>query len=273
MPRPRRNQPSEPPGPRTVDPVGGIALLVDQINKARELSNSPVSGNDYDSWVLLTENYLRMAFGSESDNVSRVLAYGRHIIYPTGKGETWWANDRAERLKSMVRAMESLVVLLETEARLAGSTQLDPTTPTSLNRVFLVHGHNNEVLQETARFLEKLKLDVVVLREQPNQGRTVIEKFEDYADVGFAVVLLTPDDVGGESSSELQGRARQNVIFELGYFLAKLGRDRVCVLHVPTLEIPSDYPVLYVPFDDNWRLALAKEMRAARLDIDMNLVV
>lgn len=115
----------------------------------------------------------------------------------------------------------------------------------------------------------------MVLREQPNQGRTVIEKFEDYSDVGFAVILLTPDDLGGKSASELLPRARQNVIFELGYFLAKLGRDRVCALHVPTLEIPSDYPVLYVPFDDQggWKIELAKEMKAAELNIDMNLAL
>ena len=115
-------------------------------------------------------------------------------------------------------------------------------------------------------------MDVVVLREQPNEGRTVIEKFEDYSDVGFAVVLLTPDDVGGKSASELLPRARQNVIFELGYFLAELGRNRVCALHVPALEIPSDYPVLYVPFDEKggWRFELAKELRAAGLSIGMN---
>jgi hypothetical protein len=68
------------------------------------------------------------------------------------------------------------------------------------HRVFLVHGHDQAVLQEVARFLERLDQDVIILREQPNRGRTIIEKFEDYGDVGFAVILLTPDYRGGPAS-------------------------------------------------------------------------
>jgi predicted nucleotide-binding protein len=91
-----------------------------------------------------------------------------------------------------------------------------------------VHGHDEAVLQGLARFLEKLGLEAIVLREQPNKGLTIIEKFEDSADeVGFAVVLLTPDDVGGIAAQDSQSaRARQNVIFELGYFSGKLGRGK-----------------------------------------------
>jgi len=140
----------------------------------------------------------------------------------------------------------------------------------------LVHGHDEAVLHETARFLEKLAQDIVILREQPHSGRTIIEKFEDYSDVGFAIVLLTPDDRAGIASAayeEQKPRARQNVIFELGYFIGRLGRNRVCALYRPGGEIPSDYSgVLYVELDERggWRLELAKEMKAAGLPIDMN---
>jgi predicted nucleotide-binding protein len=147
------------------------------------------------------------------------------------------------------------------------------------HKVFLVHGHDEAVLHEVARFLERLKQDVIVLREQANQGRTIIEKFENYAAVGFAVVLLTPDDRGGPIAvpfDKQQPRARQNVILELGYFLGRLGRNRVCALYREGVEIPSDYSgVLYVKLDDGggWRLILAKEMRAAELPVDMNLAL
>ena len=102
----------------------------------------------------------------------------------------------------------------------------------------------------TARFIEKLGLELIVLHEQPNKGRTIIEKFQDYSNVSYAVVLLTPDDRGGVASSKLeeqQPRARQNVIFELGYFIGKLSRKRVCALYIDGVEIPSDYSgVLFI---------------------------
>jgi len=145
--------------------------------------------------------------------------------------------------------------------------------PITGSRVFLVHGHDDAALQSVARFIEKLELPVTILREQPNQGRTVIEKFVDYSDVAFAVVLLTGDDVGGRcEDANLQPRARQNVILELGFFLGKLGRDRVCALYEDGVEIPSDYAgVAFVPLAGGaWRLELAREMKAARLPVDMN---
>jgi len=105
--------------------------------------------------------------------------------------------------------------------------------------------------------------------------RTVIEKIERYAAVSFATVLLTPDDVGASASSpaQIRPRVRQNVILELGYFVGRLGRNRVCALHRGPLELPSDYlGVVYVPLDDGggWRLQLAKELREAGFEIDMN---
>jgi predicted nucleotide-binding protein len=140
--------------------------------------------------------------------------------------------------------------------------------------VFLVHGHDDAVTTTVARFLEKLDLHVIILHEQPNMGRTVIEKFEAHADVGFAVVLLTPDDVGGlASTGQLNPRARQNVILELGYFIGRLGRSRVCALYIEGVEIPSDiHGVLYVPYDtaNGWRVKLANEIKAAGITVDLN---
>ena len=115
MARPGRNQPSEIPRPPTVDPERGVRLIEEQITKGRELSMSPVKENDNDSWNLLTENYLQMAFGSDSDNVSRVMELGRLRMIPLDADESWWENSRAERLQAMVSALESLVVLLNTK--------------------------------------------------------------------------------------------------------------------------------------------------------------
>ena len=120
-----------------------------------------------------------------------------------------------------------------------------------------------------------MELEPVILHEQPNKGRTIIDKFEEYADVRFAVVLLTPDDVGAvkDREADLLPRARQNVVFEFGYFIGRLGRERVCALAKGDIETPSDSDgILYVPLDDNdgWKMRLLRELKAAGFDVDAN---
>jgi predicted nucleotide-binding protein len=134
--------------------------------------------------------------------------------------------------------------------------EASPVLPQSrqAEEVFLVHGHNHGVLEQVARFLEQLNLSVHILHEKPNEGNTLIEKFEQYAGrAAFALVLLTPDDRGGPARldpAEYRARPRQNVIFELGYFFALLGRKKVCAIHMPEIELPSDYQgIAYVPFE------------------------
>lgn len=145
-------------------------------------------------------------------------------------------------------------------------------------KVFIVHGHNEEYIQKVARFLEKLDCEPIILKEQPNLGNTIIEKFEDLSNAAFGVVLYTACDKGSvnNDNSELRPRARQNVIFEHGYLFAKLGRERVCALVEDGVEIPSDLAgVLYVPIDnaDAWKFQLAKEMKSVGIDIDMNNII
>ncbi len=138
-------------------------------------------------------------------------------------------------------------------------------------KVFIVHGHNEGTREKLARFLEQLEFTPVILHEQASRGGTVIEKVEAHSDVGFAVVLLTPDDEGREIGGTLRPRARQNVVLELGYFLGRLGRKHVCALKQGELEIPSDFEgVVYVKFDDSggWKQALGKELEAAGFEID-----
>jgi predicted nucleotide-binding protein len=186
-----------------------------------------------------------------------------------------WSLARA----SQIGLLEGLAAKTEdVEGAMAALASLPPKSavaaPPQSKKVFVVHGHDNEAKQTVARFLEHLKLEPIVLHEQANEGRTVIEKFEVYADVGFAVVLLTPDDVGAlvTARENLTPRARQNVVLELGYFLGKLKRNRVCALYKKGVEIPSDYQgVLYVELDaaGGWTLKLAQELAAAGIPIDL----
>lgn len=147
------------------------------------------------------------------------------------------------------------------------------------NEVFIVHGRDDGIKETVARFVENLGLKATILHEQPNEGRTIIEKLEDCARrAGFAIILLTPDDIGALKDNVEDGnkpRARQNVVFELGYFMGKLGRKRVCPLFKGDIEKPSDIDgVVYVPVDnaDGWKLKLGQEMKNVGFPIDMNKI-
>lgn len=142
------------------------------------------------------------------------------------------------------------------------------------DKIFIVHGHDNYLKVEVARILEKLKLQPIILHEQSNNGKTIIEKFEKFSDVSFAVILLTADDLGNSRGIEqLNKRARQNVIFELGYFIGKLGRENVMTLKEEDVEVPNDISgVVYTLYDSqgNWKYELGKELKSAGFEIDMN---
>lgn len=142
-------------------------------------------------------------------------------------------------------------------------------------KVFVVHGHNETVKQTVARTLESIGLTPIILAEQPDKGRTVIEKFESEGiDVGFAVVLLTADDKGRKNRArKMQSRARQNVVFEMGYFMALLRRERVMLLLQEGVEEPSDLKgVVYTPLDKDggWKYRLVKELREQGYNVSMD---
>ncbi len=188
----------------------------------------------------------------------------------------------AERRQIISQAFTPLIDMLEGGGNLALSAEkgkeggASPMSEKKDANVFVVHGHDVATREQVVRFIEHCGLQPVVLHEQANRGRTIIEKFEANADVSFAVVLLTPDDQVYKPESDATMRARQNVILELGYFIGKLGRERVCALKRDEVEIPSDVlGVNWTDFDTAgaWKLGLAKELRAAGFNIDMNKLI
>lgn len=142
--------------------------------------------------------------------------------------------------------------------------------------VFVVHGHDDGAREAVARFVEKIGFQAIILHEQANRGRTIIEKVEAHGDVGFAVILLTPDDEGCKKGGTPQPRARQNVLLELGYFIGRLGRENVCAIANGTMELPTDFAgVVWETLDaqGGWKSALGRELEAAGFDIDWNKVM
>lgn len=168
------------------------------------------------------------------------------------------------------RVRDILETALEEQVRFGNKgTKLEEAEASISNRVFLVHGHDEDMKSSVARTLMKLGLDPIILHEQADQGRAIIEKIEAFSDVGFAVILLSPDDEGRllKGSIEPRPRARQNVVLELGYFIGKLGRNRTLAIYRETtnFELPSDYHgVLYKPYDKagKWEFEIVKELQA-----------
>ncbi len=249
------------------------------------LMSMSYSSQEFTKWHRTAEIAIQNTFGENSQHIEtfkeiRYTPRSFIIGAPDHQVQAAYRQSYVSGLKRVEAILESMIEEIEEywqddvqPQTTNGQASVDE--PIAANRVFVVHGRDEAATQTMARYIEGLGLEHVILREQPSEGRTVIEKFEEYAQVGFAVVLCTPDDVGALENEQdnLKPRPRQNVVFEWGFFLGKIGRNRVCALFKEGVEIPSDYAgVIYIQMDDfgGWRMELAKELKAAGMQVDMD---
>lgn len=269
----------------THDEAEGV--LREQIGKGEELlaraqgisnpSQLDDVRSDYYKWSDYNGEFLRRSFSNDS-YLREYEGYMGIIVSASSFSER--VVNLHQDIRKKVDRLESLMGkldLIPSSAAVSTDGKVSAGSASLRNSVFIVHGHDDGAKQAVARMIERLGLDAIILDEQPQAGRTIIEKFEEHAgEVGFAIVLLTPDDVGGTKAGgveNLKPRARQNVIFELGFFVGRLGRGKVCSLYKQEVEIPSDYDgVGYVEMDVNggWQLKVAKELQSAELPVDLN---
>jgi predicted nucleotide-binding protein len=263
-----------------------LADMLERGDRLREVGEAVMSESEadawhdsFDRWVKLTAEGLRSIF--TGDGAAEEFRASARIGSFSLNDE--WPDWHRRWMKVQSRAANNLVSLRE-RLTFAIGEKSDPPGPTPATgagkNVFVVHGKDDATKQTVARFLEKVvEPGVIVLAEQPDQGRTIIEKFEDYAaEVGYAVVLLTGDDEGRELGTEdaLRPRARQNVILELGFFVGTLGRGHVALLYEDGVELPSDIAgVLYLRLDGDgaWKRRLASEMLEADIPLDAEAVL
>jgi predicted nucleotide-binding protein len=273
----------------------GITKLQQRLEEFKAISQD--TSIDYNKLESITKHFIRNVgeiFGAGSTEFEQQKdSMG---VYHPPFYDTSWTELQAERqLQSAYRAginrlvpqIDSLVLQLEEEKQIYSQPSLSQgaissqaaTGGASKPNVFIVHGQDTEFLREVERLVVKLDASPIILSDKPSMGATILEKFErEGSPVDFALVLLSPDDIGapaprhGSSQIEWKARARQNVILELGYFIGKLGRGKVAVLYKgKDLELPSDiHGLVYIPMNGSWELAVAKEMRAAKLPIDLN---
>lgn len=191
------------------------------------------------------------------------------------------ASEKTRQMRRMYEAIKAYVaskltfyheVLKSTNRNLLkqGSEKKQPEV-FDMTKVFIVHGHNGEIKEAVARLIENQGIQAIILHEKANQGSTIIEKFERNSDVGCAVCLFTADDLGhAKTDSKEKTRARQNVVFETGYFIGKLGRDKVILIADKDIEMPSDLQGVVYTNSQDWRFSVLRELKAIGYNIDYN---
>jgi predicted nucleotide-binding protein len=251
-------------------------LLGEVVNSYKQ-RGAVFGGDRFNAWKNKFAKFLQEHLPSEVSGLNKKLT---HYVFTTYDNESdvdkFWREDG----ENMLSFIDSLIIDIEhdeydfSENEIVTEIGSNASSSKDLSSVFIVHGHNGEAKEKTARFIEKLGFKAVILHEQVNRGKTIIEKIEKYSNVGFAIVLYTPDDLGNvkdsANSGELLPRARQNVIFEHGYLIAKIGREHVVPLVVGSVELPNDISGMVYISDSDWQVDIAKEMKASGYKIDFN---
>lgn len=255
--------------------------LKDEVFVAYEKKGIAFGDKRFDAFKRVFIKTISDIIPSETSNANASLTqHGYSINQYDGIGMNFWRN-KGDKINAY---LESLILdIKNNEIDLTikkPATETPPIIkekalhPLRKNKVFIVHGHDGEVKSRTARFIEKLGFEAVILHEQASRGKTIIEKIELYTDVGFAIVLYTPDDKGNDiesaKNSEYNLRARQNVIFEHGYLIAKIGRENVVPLVTDDIELPNDISGVVYISDSTWETDVAKEMKQSGYNIDFN---
>ena len=235
---------------------------IDQLFNTR----ATVSAPEFKVWKSQVERLIAKHCGESSIEYSQFkkirfapVVFSNVVVY-----------DEAGIFKNGLMTAKGLLECFMEEWEVDTMSLVDPK-PT---KVFIVHGHDELMKHQVARLVEQQGLEPVILSEKENEGKTIIEKIERFSDVGAAIILFTPDDSGkANTETDHKPRARQNVVFEAGFFMGKLGREKtIMVVTDKNLELPSDLHGVVYTSDNYWQFSLIKEMHAMGFNVDMNLV-
>jgi predicted nucleotide-binding protein len=241
-----------------------LANPIDTQEKFSQLKKEFASWNDYN--LELLKQSFNVEFNEYRKSYDDAGVWRGMMVTTIGA-----RRDPSEELNKFLRKVTTKIENLEKlvkKINLLKSIEQESTSPSKeikfdKSQVFIVHGHDDLAKTETARFIEKLGLQPIILHEQASSSKSIIEKIEEYSDVGFGIVLYTPCDIGGKQDEKpvLKSRARQNVVFEHGFLIGKIKRQNVCALVKGDVELPNDISgVVYVEMDnaDSWKYTIAK---------------
>ena len=249
--------------------MNDITKFQNLINEIDELIaiKSKSSDSKFEAWQIQVEKSLIKIFNKDSIEYKNFS----EISFTPG---VWSSNTDEwdeEDIEYCKKGLEKCKVILTSFLETINENNLCSKTEKNFNKVFIVHGHDETLKLSVARAIEKQGLEAIILSEQSNRGQTIIEKFESNSNVGGAVCLFTADDLGrSKKTQEDKFRARQNVVFEAGYFIGKLGRSNVILLVSDEVEVPSDLSGVVYTNDKNWQFEMLKELKLMGYSIDLN---
>ncbi|CNE60341.1 TIR domain-containing protein [Yersinia mollaretii] len=257
--------------------------LAIEVRNAYNQKGTEFGRQRFDAFKRVVVDYVNKNIPSEISRLNESFISFSYLYNKySSDGDNFWRNYG----ESIYAYLDSLIIDIENgeihlrervDKSSKESTKSKKIAVVERTKVFIVHGHDGEAKSRTARFIEKLGFEAIILHEQLSRGKTIIEKIEHYSNVGFAIVLYTPDDLGNDvksaSNGNLNNRARQNVIFEHGYLIAKIGRENVIPLIQDNIEIPNDISGIVYMTDANWQLDIAREMKSSGYEIDFNKIL
>lgn len=236
----------------------------DRLARQGVFTNSPA----FQSWYNLTERFLLNKYGKDSIELSNL----RHTKFAP--------QNYSDIRQLLAKCSEGLLACKLTfqgyleelkEESINGQDTEQTFQEKDFSKIFIVHGHDGELQQAVARLIEKQGIEAIILSEQANKGKTIIEKLEENSDVSCAICLFTPDDTGkANNETNYKARARQNVVLEAGYFMGKLGREHVVYIAKEGIELPSDLQGVVYTNANNWQFDLLKELREIGYPMDFN---
>lgn len=232
------------------------------------------SDTEFIKWHKKVERFLKLYYNEGDEYNDFVNTSFGLLVWTFGTPDSAWIDACADALRETKAVFEVYLEEMQKEDEVDDLANNENKTEYVNNKVFVVHGHDGELKNAIARTLEKQGIEPIILSEQVNLGATIIEKFEKNSDVKVAICLFTEDDLGkSKDDDNLKVRARQNVIFEAGYFIGKLGRENVVLLANREIEMPSD--LFGVVYTDNtmWEIQVLKELREMGFAIDLNKVI
>ena len=248
----------------------GIIDEIDNMLSHHVMPTAPA----FDAWHTKTERFLQNKYGIDSiehKKFSDTRFSPPVIVLQNASNRKGMLVDWCAKGLHSCKAVFGVYLEEMADAPTAISETNTSQCAHNMDKVFIVHGHDGELKQSVARVIEKQGIEAIILSEQANRGRTIIEKFEDHADVGGAICLFTSDDLGrAKKDTDDKPRARQNVVLEAGYFMGKLGRDHVVLLADDGVEMPSDLSGVVYTNTGDWKIELIKELRAMGYTVDFN---
>lgn len=245
--------------------LNSIIDAIDALIEKKVTEDSP----EFKAWKSNAERFIIKKFGKDSYEHETFKGYSFCLgIYTFETPEHYFIDACKTDLLSVKAIFETYLAEMKEEQT---EHQIVEEIKRDCSKVFIVHGHDDVLKLAVARLIEKQNIKAIILHEQANQGATIIEKIESNSDVNAAICLFTADDVcNPENNDKMNNRARQNVVFETGYFMGKLGRDHTIILTDRDVELPSDMQGVVYTDTSNWQFSVLKELKAIGYKIDYN---